>query len=355
MAAPTYYKHTDPGISSNWPSARFETPSSSNKSTYYSIYEALKACLVVGYAGKPAAGWAMLFDEIATGTGYRYAITNAAGSGILLCRPSGYPAVDAYFRVQVIICESLPDLDTPIGLVSQSWVPDAGLTGNGHVWAFHYQAATGPQTPTFDIIANENFCVFNMASDQYRLTEVINRPEYNVTVMFGAAIGPSVLGTMAAPALGNFIVAGGWGNAPFEPGYTGSIHRFLYYSNNGQAFSSLRNPTGAAHTEPPLFFNVAGIAGLTAAASGTDTIIISGLTRAYLGPSTGNNNARPIYSTPLYIDIYNHTNTRLLELVRGFGGDLYQPVIINGKEYVLLNNTANTAGILISLDIQDWT
>ena len=358
MLNPTYYTSKDAGIT--WPSPAAVSIRSAYKSSYYAIYHMLKSCLVEGYPGKPAAGWSMLFDEIALGTGIRYALTNAARSGVILV--DNPDPSNGYLRSRITVCEALPDLDTPINPWSHKYGPQAGEAGNGHWWcpdsnSGFYSESAATIAPFF-LVANENACFFSLHSQENQIYTTSLTGSYTENIIaayLGASNGAASLGTISAPELGNFMVMGGTA-LTYATAATSQDHKLFYNSGAPSTVtSSLRDHTGAAHTtEPPMFGNSV-TQGQT-----TPTAPLGAQTHCYIvpllaGPAVGYSyTAHTSFRSPLHVNLAGWNAAATREILQLNGGDFYTPTTIDGREYVAFTGLSYVYCPLISLDPADW-
>lgn len=259
------------------------------------------------------------------------------------------------------MCDSLPALDSPVNLWSNRYGPAAGQAGLGHFWCpdanSSFYATTGI-TASFYLVANDNACYFSLHSKSTELFKVDisnGNDEDVIAVYLGASNGPANLGTISAPELGNFIVAGGEG-VTYSNSPSNQSHKFQYNTSGLSGIASrLRSHTGGTITdEPPLFGNMI-TQGASRSQGDPDTLTHSLITRLILGEGANYGyRMRFTYKTPLYIDLMNWDSLATRPLLIAHGGDFYTPTTINGREYIAFTAVIYTHCPLVSLDPADW-
>ncbi|MCH8530368.1 MAG: hypothetical protein LAT65_05910 [Saccharospirillum sp.] len=111
MTAPTIYTHADQ-----------DGPGYENHTLHW--LRILKACLVDGYPGKPAAGWSLVYDDIdidnanATVVGTKAIFKSASGNTIWMIEPAEDTSFDATFKLS--LCEQAFSDGSVTGAVSGS-------------------------------------------------------------------------------------------------------------------------------------------------------------------------------------------------------------------------------------------
>ena len=231
MSAPIIYRSTDSGIT--WPPASFSGASSDEK-RMLPIYEVLKSCLVEGYAGKAPAGWSMLYDKIATGTGLSFALQNAAKSAVWF-----FEFEEGYLNLK--ICDVAPDFDTRLNEWNGDYSAEFNPTGQKQRLSTYYIYA---YTYPWVLVANENGCFINLARPGYENgTASYSKGEYFISLYLGASA--SHPGGMAAPEIGNGIIMGG--------AYSNGDSRFGCYNATNAMFSFTRNPNNEPMSAPPAY------------------------------------------------------------------------------------------------------
>lgn len=218
MTAPTIYRWDDPGA-----------PSLTNAGS--AVYEIIKACLVDGYSGKPAAGWATLYDS--WGSNGRASIQNSGKSGVLgMLRPSG-----THESTMLYVADGMADQNTPVAaksgriLISDLDTVDANSR--------RYQRALEVGIPNeWVVIANANFAILWTIGDG----NSFNGPATDATgitglysMAFGALDSCRGLGKGQSALLGNFVILGGYHNVS-NRGYGYNYSRWANnedYTNHG--------------------------------------------------------------------------------------------------------------------------
>jgi len=349
MSAPIYYSSKDAGVT--WPAPAAAAGGNGYSKRYEAIYHILKTCLVDGYPGKPGAGWSMVFDEKAAGTGSRYALTNASKSGILLIDQ------DYYAHCHVTVCESLPDIDSPIAAWSHGYSPENQATGKAHWWRIHNSTSWGTDDSEFHLVANENACYLMMISKSaYRESYQSSSAAYYLPHMyFGAVTGPDSLGTITAPELGNFIVLGGGAATLSDNTGAGQDHKFGYQSGTGTSvLTSTRDRLGAPRTTPPALVGFFPHQNQADPMSPDWDITHTALIPLWVGEISAKN-VYMTYKLPVYVDaLGSYFNTaRKVAIAHGAVG-CYDPYVMDGKNYVAFSANYRHPATHVSLDAEDW-
>jgi hypothetical protein len=202
MGAPIVYAWDDPGAPA-WSGTRD------------GFYEVLKGCLVNGYAGKPAAGWSVVYDEWATSGNASFA--NAAQSGVLGLYS---PADGSYVNVApaIYVAEAMIDAATPVngrsGDDAITSTSDIAFTSSIYLHSPGYRHTTAQRE--WVLIANENSAVFLVSKYSSGYLNV-NPPRWGRELdngvgflVFGAHATSYGLGSVSSPEVGNFCAMGGW-------------------------------------------------------------------------------------------------------------------------------------------------
>lgn len=209
MTAPTIYRWDDPGAPT--------FPDADN-----SFYEIIYGCLVNGYEGKAAAGWASLYDT--WGVNGKACIQNASKSGVLglvRCSNANYPPA-------LYVADGMVDADTPIAAKSGRYViTDLNLLS---ATGAKYQRPWEQVKPSqWVVIANENFAIVWVVCNTGSLmgSGSVGAQAYGLySVALGAIDSARGLGKGTSAQLGNFVILGGYHNRSNRSyGYYKSVWR----------------------------------------------------------------------------------------------------------------------------------
>lgn len=183
------------------------------------LREILHSCLVLGYSGKAAAGWSVVYDD--WGGSGNYSITNASESGVLgLWHPS--PVGEDYSPL-LYVAEGMQSVSQPINGRSRAVsITDTSAldysaintAGTGH-FANYRRIYNGMP---WVVVANDQFAIV-ILERQYNSTSgylrgnpqgYFARDYYRPDMLFFGAISTSSgMGSADAPYLGNFFLVGG--------------------------------------------------------------------------------------------------------------------------------------------------
>ncbi len=334
MTAPTFYSSNDAGAT--WPAPE-AAGQPNDHARFYGFYHILKSCLVEGYPGQPAAGWTMLFDEIALGTGTRYALTNATKTGVMVC------SLEVNGHTEIMVCDGLPELDNPINGWSYQNPHPSTLSLSHYFRAYndaHYYSGAGQ----WHLVANENACCFMVVSNNHYLAlKPDSYDEDMPMVWLGACNGPDNMGTIGAPELGNFIVVGGKGVSPTSPTSSGG-HRFLGNAKT-TCFTSTRDAAGAIREAAATDIKGHPSQNISTSAAAN---------RACLVPVCFGEADALTYVSPMFINAFCYTQAAAINIAAAVSKSLYEPIDIGGKSYIAFNRPTNHPAIFVSMEASDW-
>ncbi len=333
----TVYSYDDAGAP--WYPASVLNESSGYLKRYLLIYETLKMCLVDGYPGKLAAGWSMLFDEIALGTGHRYAITNASKSGVLVITSKG-----TYYAPKVTICDSALDLDTLIN--DWSFANSATHAKSGLEYQYLTMAdSTSYLKPgvsgsyQFTVIATENSAYIHFIKESDRLNgECITSGNFGFYI--GAAFYGDQLHGPSGPELGNFICHGGIKSTTSSPSPTTSYA--MKTSGTYEPCTYTRTTSGGLVGErdwpncPPFV----QLKGTILSWDRSYYVPMMALTPAIVTQEYSGQSYRLDYvlRLPFYANMFNPGSLNLQKLlIAYFAADFFQPFTHDGVSYMALN------------------
>ncbi len=201
---PTVYRWDDPGA----PDLNAIMPTTNDKKRLW-MHTVLKACLVDGYGGKAAAGWAMPHEEI-TSEGCRFVLKNAANSGSLLYEGGIFSGGSADLKSNTVwACVDVPSMDAP----TNAWSYKAKYEERNTIGGSNFHKTglyQGSSCDAWFVIANENTAIlyagrasveFDVVSTGAAVASIMGE------FMFGAMHDGR--GGVASPEVGNFYIAGG--------------------------------------------------------------------------------------------------------------------------------------------------
>ena len=197
MTAPTIYRSDDPGA-----------PVTTND-VKNAMYNVLRACLVDGYAGKPTAGWSVVYDVWATDGVCTF--TNAAQSGVLGVAHNSYANFGPIVFTAAAMIDAITGVNVRSGIYDQiiTDLTNSGATeADGCLVAHRNKLAAANH---WCVIANENFCVAFFSSTFAGLFDVDHvGNNYNTIshIFFGAAESLVGLGGVSSASTGNFVQLG---------------------------------------------------------------------------------------------------------------------------------------------------
>lgn len=210
---PIIYKAADPGA-----------PATTGHNN--ALYEVLRACLVDGYAGKSAAGWAAVYDEWST-TGIA-SFTNAAQSGVL----GVIKEASSSYSCTLFVADAMSDAWHAVNARSANNVVTdmTTLVASGLQQRFGYQSSMA----TWCVIANENVALIWFANaDQYLYDGSIGANWSSLSFLYaGSANNMRSLGGVSDATLGNFITVGGYKGGAYSGVGLGTSQGTVLYDHS---------------------------------------------------------------------------------------------------------------------------
>ncbi|MAD98864.1 MAG: hypothetical protein CMB99_16180 [Flavobacteriaceae bacterium] len=356
----TIYSADDAGLT--WPPESTQTGiTNDGQRGYYGLYEILKACLVDGYTGKAGAGWSFVYDEIAAGTGYRYALTNQAQTGVMCIEPKSL----SYWDPIVKVCDSAL---SPDDLVND-WGGDRSVAHGSagtvdHFMTLPHSSINWNKSDTrflkFILLATENSFYLHCYPTAYGQTlNSANSTSYHCSFYCGAAFFSDALFSGENPALGNFIVCGGNRSNSAYSGASSAMYQ--YGQSHSMATTFLRHFNGSMRTNSP--YGVSYLWHFIKSSSempykyaeDLEGIDFSALIPATLIEKTSSSGTRgnPLCVLPVFLDMFHPSGNALGKLLPG--ADFKAPVMLpDGLEYMALfvdeayNTTVNFVPIAAS-------
>ncbi len=362
MPTITVYNSAKDG-GAGWPVPSVDTETTTNKARYMALYEVLKMCLVTGYTGKAAAGWTMLHDEIAAGTGLRYAITNAAQSGVLVVESSG-----TYYLPIIRLCDSALDLDTLVNDWSfMNSAANGTPTAKKHYFGLQYNnaywKASSPYVSHFFVVATENSAYIQFTRATYVDGSLIGASSSHYSAIYiGAAWGADVMTGPSGPELGNFVALGGLSGAYNLDNSSASSYFFRTNHSLYAPASFLRDHDGLPQVARD-WDNLTSAGALTSvlnyrygtvqdAACLMPGLIVRRLNINYVHVQ------QILWRIPIFINILQGSGDMMTEYLKTYGNsDIFEPWAFEGKNYIVPAAPGSGADFttpVISLDSEDW-